>query len=117
MIIGASPQQNPLKGFRLPHTSLPDEWRDWAKKELGWTNEITADIWDAFADYWHRQKGEKALKTKWETTWRNWCRGQSIKNQGGNHATSNSRGGNAKPKHTGFEQQDYAAGADGFIVT
>lgn len=116
-VLCASPTTKPIKGFRLPFTELPDEWREWARKELGWTPEITADIWDTFADYWQKQKGEKALKTKWEATWRNWCRGQTIKTQGGSHATSNGRSGAVKPKHTGFERQDYAAGADGFIVS
>lgn len=29
---------------------------------------------EKFRDYWNSQAGQKAVKTDWQATWRNWCR-------------------------------------------
>jgi len=63
------------RGTRLPaNFSVPDEWREWTKSELGWTD---ADV-DAealvFADHWKATPGSKGVKLEWEATWRNWVR-------------------------------------------
>ena len=53
---------------------------------------------------------EQSIRNSWKDIY-------PIRNQGGTHAASSNRNGNARAKHSGFEQQDYTAGTEGFIVT
>lgn len=63
------------RGSRLAaNFELPDDWRDWAMAERGWT-EADADTEGAsFADFWRSKPGRDALKLDWPATWRNWVR-------------------------------------------
>lgn len=68
-----------LRGTRLPSDwRLPDEYREWAARELGWTTKRSEDIAVRFADYWNSATGRAASKADWFATWRNWCRNEKT---------------------------------------
>lgn len=105
----SSDTPEPQKLCKMPFKDFPPDWKEWALKDQGWSNDILADVWEDFREYWTVGKGKNTKRGNWSLSWRKWCRGQNIK-QGG--------GLNAKPrKPTRFEQQDYRAGTEGFIVT
>ncbi len=41
---------------------------------LHWSPERCQSVFDTFRDHWRAQPGQKALKSDWEATWRNWRR-------------------------------------------
>lgn len=63
------------KGGRLPHDwKLPDDYREWAVTNLGWSTSQANEVAECFSDYWHSATGKNATKADWFATWRNWCR-------------------------------------------
>lgn len=63
------------RGTRLPSDwVLPDEWREFAKTELNWTDRDVSAEANEFRDYWIAQPASKAVKSDWFATWRNWVR-------------------------------------------
>lgn len=82
---------------RLPFDSLPPEWSQWVHAEMGWSADVTADVWACFRDYWQGRTGKTAQKSDWGATWRNWCRKENIRNSGGNNANSQHYHQNARP--------------------
>ena len=68
------------RGTRLPESwSLPDDWREYAKTNRGWSNAEVSVCAEMFADYWIGATGAKATKRDWKRTWRNWVRQQNQK--------------------------------------
>lgn len=64
--------ENP-RATRLPQGwELPDPWRQWANQERPDLDASRAA--DEFRDYWSALGGQRATKTDWEATWRNWVR-------------------------------------------
>lgn len=63
------------RGSRLPSDfDVPDDWKEFARKERGWDWK-SIDIEAAtFVDYWASKAGTAATKTDWAATWRNWVR-------------------------------------------
>ena len=60
------------RASRLPEDwKLPDEWKEWAKKE-GHPNPVWAAV--KFHDHWISVGGERGTKRNWQATWRNWVR-------------------------------------------
>lgn len=60
------------RGARLSLTVLPDDWRDWARKDRP---DLDLDrVWAIFRDYWIAKPGAAGVKTDWRATWRNWVR-------------------------------------------
>jgi predicted pyridoxine 5'-phosphate oxidase superfamily flavin-nucleotide-binding protein len=61
-------------------TTLPPDWSppenliEWAKAELGLTEEFLRGQTDRFRDYYGDLTGQKAVKRNWVMTWRNWMR-------------------------------------------
>lgn len=53
---------------------LPDEWREFAKQEKGWSDHDVSAEANEFRDYWVAQSGQKGVKADWLATWRNWVR-------------------------------------------
>ena len=64
----------PLRGVRLPHDSLPDDWKAFCSTER--TDLDPAATFDIFKDYWKAQPGRHGVKLDWFATWRNWVRSQ-----------------------------------------
>lgn len=64
------------RGTRLPEDwTLPPAWEEWAMANRnGWTIEHVREVGAMFRDYWVGLSGQKATKTDWAATWRNWCR-------------------------------------------
>lgn len=98
-----APQDHPT---RMMLTQLPDEWRDWAKRDMLWEDAVINDVWIGFKDFWTRKKGGAAMKTDWAATWRNWYRKENIKPTRGKN--------NETRRHSGFDKQDFDAGTSGF---
>lgn len=71
---------------KLPHQELPEGWKRWAIEDRGWDEQISADVWTQFREYWTTGKGRSQKKTGWEAAWRNWCRKEHIKPKGISHA-------------------------------
>lgn len=62
-------------GVRLPADwVLPDEWREFARKERHWEAGAIDAEGVHFFDYWRAQPGQKGIKLDWFATWRNWVR-------------------------------------------
>jgi hypothetical protein len=61
-----------VRGARLSLSDLPEEWREWARKDRP---DLDPDwVWAVFRDYWIAKPGAMGLKTDWRATWRNWVR-------------------------------------------
>jgi len=74
------------KGGRLPRDwMLPNDYREWAVTNLGWSASQANEVAECFSDYWHSATGKNASKADWFATWRNWCRRE--KPAGGKPAT------------------------------
>ena len=68
------------KGFRLPEEWNPGHEGAQFARSLGLDPVVT---FDKFRDYWAAQPGLKGRKTDWFATWRNWCRNEQTKGNGG----------------------------------
>ncbi len=71
-VVGKESSAKPARGARLPHETLPAEWREWAcanRPDLH-----PEQTFDAFRDYWRGVPGAKGTKLDWAGTWRTWCR-------------------------------------------
>lgn len=73
---------------RLSANNLPQAWAEWARTDRGWSPEVMQDVWVSFRDYWQSRTGKSAQKSDWGATWRNWCRQQNIRDNGGKHAAT-----------------------------
>jgi len=63
------------RGTRLPKDwILSEEFVEFAKKELNWTDADVAAEANEFRDYWIAQPASKGVKNDWFATWRNWVR-------------------------------------------
>jgi hypothetical protein len=65
----------------------PSDWIDWAREERFWTVDDATQEAMLFGDYWHSVSGQKAVKTDWLATWRNWVR-RSRRPNGQNSPTA-----------------------------
>jgi hypothetical protein len=59
-------------------TQLPENWKP-QSKEVEWAKRAYPGVdlrreTAKFCDYWPSQPGQRALKTDWDRTWRNWIR-------------------------------------------
>lgn len=63
------------EGTRLPADwTLPEEWREFASKDMHWSEaDITSEA-EEFRDYWLGKPGKDGRKADWLATWRNWIR-------------------------------------------
>lgn len=60
------------RGTRLSADwALPDDWRLWAEKAGLRSGEVAREA-VKFKNYWTSQNGPKAIKLRWDSTWRNW---------------------------------------------
>ena len=84
-------EPTPERGTRLsPNWVLPDAWREFAKKERGWSDmDVSAEA-NLFRDHWISVSASKGLKSDWFATWRNWVRRSYRKgvNENGSASTS-----------------------------
>lgn len=72
---GNKEKKDIARGTRLPTDwVLPDEWREFAKAEKGWSDHDVSAEANEFRDYWVALGGAKGVKTDWLATWRNWVR-------------------------------------------
>jgi hypothetical protein len=78
----------PIQLTRLSFEALPPDWAQWTQSEMGWGAEAMQDVWIYFRDYWQSRTGKSAQKSDWSAIWRNWCRQQNIRNNGGKHAAT-----------------------------
>ena len=66
-------------------TRLPKDWRPTDRKHAFCESERPdlnpLEVADTFRDYWVSVPGQKATKTNWEATWRNWVRSQRKASQ------------------------------------
>lgn len=69
--------QNP-KVIKMPFEFIPLDWKAWALSEKGWTEEILADVWSQFRDYWRDGKGRNTKREDWTATFRNWVRKENL---------------------------------------
>ncbi len=83
IILGVvTPKQKNTKGNRLEKylkdsfgkQDTPQEWGDWAYKEMFIPIERINLEWETFIDYWKSVAGQKGVKLDWKATWRNWIR-------------------------------------------
>lgn len=51
---------------------LPDEWRDLAKADKGWTDHDVSAEANRFRDYWVENNTKNGVKLDWKKTWLNW---------------------------------------------
>ncbi len=67
-----------VRGSRLPADwQLPKAWGEWAIGEKqGWSSADVRLCAERFRDYWCALSGQKATKTDWLATWRNWVRNE-----------------------------------------
>jgi len=65
-------------GSRLKIDAIPDEWREWSRTELRWSDERCRRVFADFRDYWTAKAGEGARKVDWFATWRVWCRRENM---------------------------------------
>ena len=79
-------------------TRLPDDWHlpmeygEWALSQ-GFTRDQIKFEADKFKDYWISQGGQKAAKTNWLATWRNWIRNnQPLGGKNGSGINNNQNG-------------------------
>ena len=72
---GKEEKKGIARGTRLPADwVLPDEWREFAKADKGWSDSDVSATANEFRDYWIAVGGAKGVKTDWLATWRNWVR-------------------------------------------
>lgn len=64
------------KGTLLEVEHLPDEWAVFCKEAR--PDLKPNEVFDTFRDYWIAQPGQKAYKTNWLATWRNWVRNTRV---------------------------------------
>ena len=64
------------KGTLLEVEQLPDEWAVFCKETR--PDLKPKEVFDTFRDYWIAQPGQKAYKTNWLATWRNWVRNTRV---------------------------------------
>lgn len=83
---------------RLPFETTPAEWAEWANVTLGWSSEITSEVWSNFRDHWQNKTGTSSRKSDWFMTWKNWCRKERIAPQRTNFAFLNGTA-NAETEH------------------
>lgn len=76
----ATPPATTKRGTRLPADwQLPLTWGEWAMSERQqWTADDVRACADRFRDYWISLSGQKATKTDWQATWRNWVRNEQA---------------------------------------
>ena len=101
-------EESKTTGSRFALTDLPDDWRQFCiekRPDLN-PNELFAE----FRDYWIAIPGQRGRKLDWAATWRNRVR---DKKPGVGYSQTK---GKSHGKHSGFEQQDYRAGTEGFIL-
>jgi hypothetical protein len=61
------------RGTRLlDDWQLPDEWREWAKKRVGWTDADCDEEAEIFLNHWTAKTGQAATSINWFRTWQNW---------------------------------------------
>jgi hypothetical protein len=61
------------RGTRLtPDWVLPDDWRDSAKAEKGWSDHDVSAEANRFRDYWVENTTKTGVKLDWRKTWANW---------------------------------------------
>lgn len=88
---GNKEKKDIARGTRLPTDwVLPDEWREFAKTEKGWTDHDVSAEANEFRDYWVALGGAKGVKTDWLATWRNWVRRSYRKPSASSYTTGKS---------------------------
>lgn len=72
---GKEKKKDMARGTRLASDwVIPEEWREFAKQEKGWSDHDVSAEANEFRDYWIAQSGAKGVKADWQATWRNWVR-------------------------------------------
>ncbi len=106
-------ERNNKKGARLKSETLPDEWIEFCKTEMGWNIPQCESAWVNFKEYWLGENCKNPLKKDWFQTFKNSCRSGITKP---NINLTNKGTNNARPSavYSGFEQKDYSAGIVGF---
>lgn len=76
-----SQKRQVVRAARLPSDwVLPKAWGEWAMQHCPeWTVEQVRQIGEKFKDHWIALSGQRANKTDWLATWRNWCRNESAR--------------------------------------
>jgi hypothetical protein len=73
-------RQKSNRGSRLPvDFVLPDDWISFCQTER--KDLVPAKVFDEFKDYWISVPANKATRTDWLATWRNWVRRQNAPRQ------------------------------------
>lgn len=98
-------------------TALPPDYLMEATA-LGWKLEDTQAVWSEFVDYWRGVLGQKGVKLDWPATWRNALKNIFANKKGKAHANSRSVLGRTdrQTRRSGFAEQDYSAGTEGFVL-
>jgi hypothetical protein len=89
-----TPPKPPPKTFKMPFSELPDEWKQWAIQERSWPDNIMADVWADFHEYWTIGNGKATKRGDWFLSWRKWVRKESYQSKGTENAAN----------RTGFNQ-------------
>jgi hypothetical protein len=87
-----------------PDWELPDDWREFAKTEKGWSDGDALAEAEEFRDYWVARSGKDATKMDWLRTWRNWVRRSYRKP---NSAPVNREAMKAHPTPPGFKSRKH----------
>lgn len=62
----------------LSFEALEPNWREWAKKEKGWSDSVVEDVWADFREYWTIGKGRGTKRGDWFLSWKNLVRSSKI---------------------------------------
>lgn len=62
------------RGARLPDDWFPEPLPDDFIRKHGLTQQVVADEFEKFVDYWTAQPGARGRKSDWQATWRTWLR-------------------------------------------